>query len=64
MSKVSDRMRCCICGGDTADAADYVEVEVTSEGSDARQFFGAHAAHLNAAMASGFVVEVHQTTDV
>ncbi len=58
MWKVSERLQCCFCGEGTTDAADYVEIEVTSEASDARQFFGAHASHLNSAMAAGFTVEV------
>jgi hypothetical protein len=59
MMKVSERLRCCVCGTDTRDAADYVEIELRTESTAASQFFGAHAAHLNAVMADGFVVEVH-----
>ena len=57
--KVTERLRCCVCGEGTADAADYVEIEITAEASDARQLFGAHASHLGAAMATGFNIEVH-----
>lgn len=56
--KVSDRMRCCVCGESTADAVDYVEVEVTA-GRTARQFFGAHAEHLNGVLHPSFKTEVH-----
>jgi hypothetical protein len=43
----------------TRSRPDYVEVEVTAGASDARQVFGAHASHLNDALAPGFNVEVH-----
>jgi hypothetical protein len=56
---VSQRIRCCICGDDTAGADDYVVIGViTEQSSGAIQYLGAHAAHLEAAMASGFTVEV------
>lgn len=37
---------------------DYVLLQVTAAGSDAVQWLGAHAAHLNGALAPGFRVEV------
>ncbi|AWT47266.1 hypothetical protein GCM10018783_02570 [Streptomyces griseosporeus] len=57
---VSQRLRCCVCGGSTAGSEDYVLVELTSQSSDARQWLGAHADHLNSVLADGFSVEVHQ----
>lgn len=57
--KVSERLRCCICGEDTTDASDYVEMQLRVEDSEGTQFFGAHAEHLTGAMAPGFEVEVH-----
>lgn len=56
---VSERLRCCICGDDTADADDYVQLTLTAEGTDAQQALGAHARHLNDVLAAGFSVEVH-----
>ena len=56
--KVSQRMRCCVCGESTADASDYVEIEITA-GRTARQFLGAHAEHLNEVLRPGFKTEVH-----
>ncbi|CAG6394283.1 flagellar hook-length control protein FliK [Streptomyces cocklensis] len=56
---VSERLRCCICGDDTTDADDYVQLTLTADGSDAQQALGAHAEHLNQALAPGFTVEVH-----
>jgi hypothetical protein len=56
---VSERLRCCICGDPTDDADDYVLLEVTAAASDAVQWLGAHAAHLNGALAPGFRIEVH-----
>jgi hypothetical protein len=56
---VSERLRCCICGDPTDGAEDYVLLEVTAGGSDAVQWLGAHAGHLNGALAPGFRVEVH-----
>jgi hypothetical protein len=56
---VSERLRCCVCGDDTDGAEDYVVLQVTAAQSSAVQFLGAHAAHLNGVLASGFSVEVH-----
>ncbi|MEU5196094.1 hypothetical protein [Streptomyces scabiei] len=56
---VSERLRCCVCGGSTDGAEDYVLVELTAKFSDARQWLGAHAEHLNSVLAKGFSVEVH-----
>ncbi|MBF9071657.1 hypothetical protein [Streptacidiphilus fuscans] len=53
------RLRCCICGQQTESADDYVVLELSSEESNARQYFGAHAEHLNSVLAQGFNVEVH-----
>jgi hypothetical protein len=53
------RLRCCVCGEETEGAEDYVLMELSAEESDARQYFGAHAEHLNSALAKGFSVEVH-----
>jgi hypothetical protein len=56
---VSQRIRCCICGDDTAGADDYVVIGViTAQSTGEIQFLGAHAEHLEEAMASGFTVEV------
>ncbi|MER5619357.1 hypothetical protein [Streptomyces sp. NPDC002215] len=57
---VSERLRCCVCGGSTDGAKDYVLVELTAQFSGARQWLGAHAEHLNSVLAEGFSVEVHQ----
>lgn len=56
---VSQRLRCCVCGGSSDGAEDYVLVELTAKFSDARQWLGAHAEHLNSVLAEGFSVEVH-----
>ncbi|WUH90795.1 hypothetical protein OG900_12265 [Streptomyces sp. NBC_00433] len=56
---VSERLRCCICGDDTADADDYVQLTLSADGSGARQALGAHAEHLNQVLAPGYSVEVH-----
>lgn len=56
---VSQRLRCCVCGGSTDGAEDYVLVELTAKCSGARQWLGAHAEHLNSVLAEGFSVEVH-----
>jgi hypothetical protein len=53
------RLLCCFCGETTADSLDYIEIEVIPASGRASQLFGAHAAHLNEAMASGFATEVH-----
>ncbi|MGA5303729.1 hypothetical protein ACPCHT_27660 [Nucisporomicrobium flavum] len=56
---VPQRIRCCICGDDTAGADDYVVIGViTEESSGEIQYLGAHAAHLEGVMARGFTVEV------
>jgi len=56
---VSQRIRCCICGDDTAGADDYVVIGVIPEQSSGEiQSLGAHAAHLEGVMAPGFTVEV------
>jgi hypothetical protein len=56
---VSQRIRCCICGDDTAGSDDYVVIGVITEQSSGEiQYLGAHAAHLDATMARGFTVEV------
>ncbi|WP_041832829.1 hypothetical protein [Actinoplanes sp. N902-109] len=55
---VSERLRCCVCGDATDDAEDYVLLQVTAAASGAVQFLGAHAGHLNQALAPGFRVEV------
>ena len=58
---VGERIRCCICGDDTAGADDYVVIGVlTPQSAGEIQYLGAHAAHLDAAMARGFTVEVTQ----
>ena len=56
---VTERLRCCICGGSTDDAPDYVLVELTAPFAKTRQWLGAHAEHLNDVLAEGFEVEVH-----
>ncbi|MFI5825070.1 hypothetical protein ACIA8I_39315 [Streptomyces rishiriensis] len=56
---VSERLRCCVCGESTDGAEDYVLVELAAKFSDARQWLGAHAEHLNSVLAQGFSVEVH-----
>jgi len=56
---VSTKLRCCICGNDTADAVDYLLLKLTSLYSRGEQFLGAHAACLNAILAEGFRAEVH-----
>ncbi len=56
---MSERLRCCIYRDPTKEAEDYVLLQVTAAGSDAVQWLGAHAAHLNGALAAGFRVEAH-----
>ncbi|MGW4892307.1 hypothetical protein ACWEQL_08565 [Kitasatospora sp. NPDC004240] len=56
---LTERLRCCICGGPTTDAPDYVLIELTAAPSSARQWLGAHGAHLNGVLAQGFSAEVH-----
>lgn len=56
---VAQRIRCCICGDDTAGSGDYVVIGVITEQSSGElQYLGAHAGHLEAVMARGFTVEV------
>ncbi|MEU4242678.1 hypothetical protein [Actinoplanes sp. NPDC026619] len=57
---VTTRLRCCICGGDTEGDEDYVVIALHAAPSDAIQYLGAHAPHLDGAMARGFTVEVTQ----
>ncbi|MET8786193.1 hypothetical protein [Streptomyces sp. NPDC004589] len=57
---VSERLRCCVCGGSTDGSEDFVLVELTAQFSGARQWLGAHAEHLNSVLAEGFSVEVNQ----
>ena len=57
---VSERLRCCICGEPTAGAEDYVLIELTAQVAGPSQWLGAHAEHLNSALAEGFSVEVHK----
>lgn len=57
--RVTGRLRCCICGLDTTEADDYVQLTLSTEATIARQVFGAHAACLDGVMAGGFRVEVH-----
>ncbi|TDD96858.1 hypothetical protein E1298_02180 [Actinomadura rubrisoli] len=57
--RLTKRLRCCVCGDDTADASDYVQITLTAEPSAAQQVLGAHAEHLNQILAPGFSVEVH-----
>ncbi|MFD7686342.1 hypothetical protein [Streptomyces sp. NPDC059781] len=56
---LTERLRCCVCGESTDDAPDYVLVELTGPAGGARQWFGAHAGHLNGVLGDGFRVEVH-----
>ncbi|MDH6145404.1 hypothetical protein P3T35_007459 [Kitasatospora sp. GP30] len=55
----TQRLRCCVCGQSTEGAQDHVLLELSAESSDARQYLGAHAGHLNSVLAKGFSVEVH-----
>jgi hypothetical protein len=57
---VTERLRCCICGGETTDAEDYVLLELTAAPGIASQWLGAHAEHLNSVLAEGFRVEVDE----
>jgi hypothetical protein len=61
VNSLSQRLRCCICGEDTEGAQDYVLLELSTESSPTLQYLGAHAAHLNSALATGFSVEVPLT---
>ena len=56
--KASSRLRCCICGQDTEGSARYVELEVTTEDTEDRQLFGAHADHFAGVLAPGFHLEI------
>jgi hypothetical protein len=53
----SERLRCCFCGV-VPDAADYIEIELHTEGSDAIQWLGAHRDHLAVRLAWGFAIEL------
>jgi hypothetical protein len=53
------RLLCCVCGRSTDKASNYVHLRITAEGTEARQFLGAHAECLDKALAPGFSVEVH-----
>lgn len=57
---VSQRLRCCVCGGPTDGSEGYVLVELTAQSAGTRQWLGAHAEHLNSVLAEGFSVEVHK----
>lgn len=54
----SRRLACAICGLDTAEAVDYVEMSLTTDYSDGFQVLGSHAACLNGVLDHG-TVEVH-----
>jgi hypothetical protein len=56
--RVNDRLRCCVCGGDTTGAEDYVQLTLSTEHTATRQAFGAHAGHLEDLLAPGFTVEL------
>lgn len=56
---VGERLRCCVCGEETAGADDYVLVQLSAARSTATQWLGAHASHLDSVLAPGFQVEVH-----
>ncbi|MEE6263809.1 hypothetical protein [Plantactinospora sonchi] len=56
---MSERLRCCVCGEETAGADDYVLIQLSAAQSPATQWLGAHASHLNSVLARGFQVEVH-----
>jgi hypothetical protein len=49
---LEDRMVCCICFGGTADALDYLEVELHAEAEigTGKQVFGAHGACLQSVL--------------
>jgi hypothetical protein len=56
--RLQQRLRCCICGEETAGAEDYVLLELTSGATPITQWLGAHAGHLDDELAAGFRVEV------
>ncbi|MFE3166039.1 hypothetical protein [Streptomyces sp. NPDC059224] len=54
------RLLCCVCGRSTDDADDYVLLGISAPGTPTVQWLGAHAEHLNRALARGFSVDVHE----
>lgn len=52
------RFRCCICGRDTTDAFDYIEVQLSTDFNDSIQRLGAHASCLNDALHTDIRVEI------
>lgn len=58
MSKVSERLRCCLCGLTTDEASDYLEMELTPPSGQPAPIFGVHANHLAAHLAAGFRIEI------
>ncbi|MFI6079136.1 hypothetical protein ACIA5C_47285 [Actinoplanes sp. NPDC051343] len=60
---VTTRLRCCVCGDDTEGADDYVVLALTAAPSDAIQYLGAHAGHLNGALAAGFHLDGYPEDD-
>ncbi|BAL91107.1 hypothetical protein AMIS_58870 [Actinoplanes missouriensis 431] len=58
---VTERLRCCICGEDTTGADDYVLLRITAAPTEAKQFLGVHASHLNEVLAEGFAVDIHHS---
>jgi hypothetical protein len=58
MTATPQRLRCCICGNGTSGATDYLQLALSVEDSEARQFFGAHARCLSGVMAPGFQIEI------
>ncbi len=58
------RLACCVCGTETDDSPDYVEMEIVTDGqSPASQVLGAHAECLNRVLADGFRVEYEALSD-
>jgi hypothetical protein len=57
--RATERLTCCICGIDTGEAVDYVEMSLTTDYTDGFQVLGVHAACLNGVTRDGFVIEVH-----
>jgi hypothetical protein len=57
--RATERLTCCICGIDTGEAVDYVEMALTTDYTEGFQVLGAHAACLNGVTCDGFVVDVH-----
>jgi hypothetical protein len=58
LSLSTQRLRCCICGRETEDANDYVQLTLSTDTSESIQYFGAHAAHLSEVFALGFNIEI------